>query len=238
MTRRTETTKAGIAVIESKWNGRGLMMRKNASVRPMFDMLCDLHFGNTHEYIYEMVAIASALQEAIGYVAWQKDVSILYIAAHGTKKGIHLHGNEVITRSKLCNMLSQIGQRDRSLNGLYLGSCEFGTRELAEFLLARDQQLKWVAGYSLESDFVDGTALDVMFFNSWLRNRGLFPNLGALKLIEKVAAELDKTCRGLINTWSENGHGPRAKPRLGMGFSIYARSGRKSKIVDLLRPEA
>jgi hypothetical protein len=67
-----ETTQTGIAVIESKWNGEGNLMRKNASVKPMFDMLCDLHFGNAHEYAYEMVATAPALADAIKRMAWTR----------------------------------------------------------------------------------------------------------------------------------------------------------------------
>lgn len=236
----SETTNTGIAVIESKWHGDGSVMRKNASVRPMFDMLCDLHFGNTHEYIYEMVATAPALKEAINRVAWDQDISTLYIAAHGDISGLQLHGGDHVSRAKLCNMLWDEGGRRRSLSGLYLGSCEFGTREVAAFLLERDKQLRWVAGYVHAADFIEGTALDVMFFNLWLRHLSEAPEARPREIVELVANDLSKTCRGLINTREENGyhdHEDDEDDALGMGFSIYVRGkGSKGGVVDLLRP--
>lgn len=226
-------------MIGSKWHGDDKMMRKNASVRPMFDMLCDLHFGNTHEYVYEMAATTPALKDAIGRMAWDSDVSMLYIAAHGSQEGLHLHGGEHVSRAKLCNMLWEEGGRRRNLNGLYLGSCEFGTENLAEFLLERDQQLRWVAGYRHTADFIDGTALDVVFFNSWLKHIRDDPKARPRELIEIVASEMRVNCRGLINTPEENGHNPDDEDAPGMGFSVYVRTrGPKSKIIDLMRDNA
>lgn len=235
-----DSTKTGLAVIESKWHGAGLKMRKNASVRPMFDMLCDLHFGNSHEYLYEMVGTVPALKEAIDRLIWSDEISTLYIAAHGSKDGLHLHGeDQVVSRSKLCNMLWGQGSRRRSLTGLYLGSCEFGTREVADFILARDRQLRWVAGYTHASNFVDGTALDVMFFNSWLRALEREGTDRPRDVIESVAEELRVTCAGLIRTRGENGYEHDDEEALGMGFSVYVRAkGPSGGIVDLLRPEA
>ena len=234
----SETTQTGIAVIESKWNGEGVMMRKNASVRPMFDMLCDLHFGNTHEFVYEMVATAPALADAIKRMAWDRDISTIYLACHGNEHGLHLHGwEEVIDRKKLSKMLLEGGTR-RSLSGVYLGACEFGTKELATFLLERDPQLRWVAGYQHAADFIDGTALDVMFFNNWFKSVNENPNARPREIVELVAQYLSDTCRGLVNTREENGHPDDNEDAPGMGLSIFVRArGSKGGVVDLLRRE-
>ena len=232
----TETTRTGIAVIESKWHGNDIAMRKNASVRPMFDMLCDLHFGNTHEYVYEMVATPAALADAIKRMAWDKEISTIYIAAHGDVDGLHLHGwDDPVNRKQLSKMLIEGGTR-RTLRGVYLGACEFGTEDLAKYLLERDKNLQWVAGYKHASDFVDGTALDVMFFNTWLNFAGRRRKLSTRELIAIVADRLRHDCRGLINTREENDYEGDNEEAPGMGFSIYVRArGPKSRIIDLLR---
>lgn len=234
----TETTGTGIAVIESKWNGEDALMRKNASVKPMFDMLCDLHFGNTHEYVYEMVATAPALADAIKRMAWDKDISTIYIACHGDGEGLHLHGwEEVVDRKKLSKMLLEGGSRS-SLSGVYLGACEFGTRKLAEHLLANDKRLRWVAGYQHPADFIDGTALDVMFFNAWFRHVDGASDTRAREIVKSVAEDLKNKCQGLISTREENGHDADDEDAPGMGLSIYVRArGPKGGIIDLLRDE-
>ncbi|MDH4414118.1 MAG: hypothetical protein QE484_12480 [Rhizobium sp.] len=232
----TETTRTGIAVIESKWNGDGILMRKNASVRPMFDMLCDLHFGNTHEYVYEMVATAPALADAIMRMAWDKDISTIYLACHGNREGLHLHGwDQIVDRKKLSKMLLEGGSR-RSLSGIYLGACEFGTHDLAKYLLDRDPKLRWIAGYQHPADFIDGTALDVMFFNNWFKHLENDPGARVRDIIELVADELKNNCKGLISTREENGFEPDDEDAAGMGLSIYVRArGPKGGVIDLLR---
>ncbi|KQS77246.1 hypothetical protein ASG25_04680 [Rhizobium sp. Leaf384] len=211
-------------------------MRKNASVRPMFDMLCDLHFGNTHEYVYEMVATTPALTNAIMRMAWDTDISTIYLACHGNRDGLKLHGEETfIDRRKLSKMLLE-GSTKRSLTGIYLGACEFGTKELATYLLDRDPQLRWVAGYQNPSDFIDGTALDVMFFNRWFTAITDDPDARPRQIAKQVAAYLKETCRGLINTPAENNYGLDDEDAPGMGLSIFVRAqGPSGKIVDLLR---
>jgi len=231
-----ENTSSRLAVIESKWNNGESIMRKNASVKPMFDMLCDLHFESLHDYSYEMVATSSALDDAIKRMAWDRDIATIYIAAHGGADGIHLHGwdREVITRKQLSKMLLQGGTK-RTLKGVYLGSCEFGNRELAEYLLSRDKNLQWVAGYSSSADFIDGTALDIMFFNYWFGHLSKEPEMRPRDLVELVAEDLKERCNGMINTPAENGYGD-DDDAPGMGFSIFVRSkGRASKVIDLIR---
>jgi hypothetical protein len=233
-----DTTKSGIAVIESKWNGDGLQMRKNASVRPMFDVLCDLHFGSTHEYVYEMVPTAGALANAIERLSWDSEVRVIYIATHGSAEGLQLHGEPeaILSRTRLSNMFSKTGGAKRKLAGVYLGACEFGTEATAKFLLGNDKRISWVAGYSCSSDFIDGTALDVMFFNRYLRavsEKGLSKQRD---IIDDVAEYLKRTCRGLVNTPEENGYDGEDEDAPGMGLSIYVRRlGPTGGIIDLLR---
>jgi hypothetical protein len=149
---------------------------------------------------------------------------------------LHLHGwSEVIDRKKLSKMLLEGGAR-RSLSGVYLGACEFGTWELAEYLLARDKRLRWVAGYQHAADFIDGTALDVMFFNSWFKYSDNDQEARPRDIVELVANELKRTCKGLISTREENGYDREDDDAPGMGLSIYVRArGSKAGVIDLLR---
>ena len=205
----------------------------------MFDMLCDLHFGNTHEYVYEMVATPSALADAVERLGWNDDISTIYIAAHGSEEGLHLHGGlegKIVSRTKLANMLVNAGSTRRKLSGIYLGACDFGTQKLAEFLLKRDRSLRWVAGYRNPADFFDGTAIDVMFFNWWLDHLSDEPASRPKDTVTVVADKLRKNCRGLINTPEENGYDRDDEWAPGMGLSIYVRcAGPNHRVIDILR---
>lgn len=224
------TTK--IAVIESRWNSPGNGIQKNTTVKPLFDFLSDLHFGNHHSFDYEMVATPEALDEAIKRLARLRTVTVAYLAMHGNKDGLYLHSGARVSRTVLKNTLRDaIEQNGASLTGLYLGSCLFGAKTLAEFIFQRDVSLTWVAGYSESVDFISSTALDLLFFHTWLAVKEENPQLSKLTRVTEVARRLRVQSQGLCNTHLEN-----ADPSCGLGFSIFVRRrGRTRGVVDLMR---
>lgn len=221
-----------IAVIESRWNAPGNGIQRNTTVRPLFDFLSDLHYGNHHSFEYEMVATQPALDEALQRLASSRGVTVAYLAMHGDQDGLHLHGGGRVSRTHLKNTLRDITlEHGASLSGLYLGSCLFGAKALAEFIFQRDVSLAWVAGYNREVDFISSTALDMLFFHTWLEVRNERPNLSKLARVTEVSRRLKMQVMGLCRTPEEN-----HDPDCGLGFSIYVRRrGRQRGVVDLLR---
>lgn len=221
-----------IAVIESRWHNPSNDIERNTTVRPLFEFLANIHYGTHHDFEYEMVGTASALDEALGRLARSRRVTVAYLAMHGGTNGLHLHSGQRVTRTRLRNRLREISGEDGSkLRGLYLGACLFGTPQLAQFLLRREINITWIAGYQESVDFVHSTALDLLFFNTWLdvkqRNRGYTER----QRIGAVADRLRAEAEGLIQTPLENGNAD-----AGLGFSIYVRRrGRSGGVRDLLR---
>lgn len=210
---------SGIAVVESRWHGPQNDLQRNTTIRPFFEFLSDIHFGHHHGFEYEMVATRKALDEALRRLAWNGEASIAYLAMHGDETGLHLHGNEDqrVSRTHLKNTLSEVSHRSR-LKGLFLGSCLFGTADLASYLLSRVEGLTWVAGYCQSVNFIQSTALDLLFFNTWLALKTSAQPLSERDRIEEVARRLRQEAPGLIRTPEENDD-----EEIGLGFSIFVR---------------
>ena len=221
-----------IAVIESRWHAPGNGIRKNTSIRPLFEFLSDIHFGNHHSFDYEMVATQRALDEALRRLALGPGVTVAYLAMHGNEKGLHLHSGERVSRTHLKNTLRDItAQNGAALSGLFLGSCLFGAKSLAEFVFQGDVNVTWIAGYNRSVEFVSATSLDLLFFNTLLAVRYERPNLSKLQRIREVVRRLRLEVPGLCRTPEENGD-----PDCGLGFSVFVRRrGPIRGVVDLIR---
>ena len=221
-----------IGVIESRWHDATNGMKKNTTVKPLFDFLSDLHFGNHHAYDYEMVGTKEAFISALERVARSRATTIAYLAMHGSDNGLHLHGGDRISRTILKNTLLRITNENGSnLMGLYFGSCLFGSRALAEYLFKNDASVTWIAGYQESVDFVSSSGLDLLFFNTLMAVRNKSPTLTNLQKIQEVARRIRSQMQGLCNSPLENGDG-----NIGLGFSIYVkRRGRNRGAKDLLR---
>ena len=221
-----------IGVIESRWHDATNGIKKNTTVKPLFDFLSDLHFGSHHAYDYEMVGTQDAFVSALERVARSRATTIAYLAMHGSDSGLHLHGGDRVTRTILKNTLLRITKENGSnLIGLYFGSCLFGSRALAEYLFKNDASVTWIAGYQESVDFVSSSGLDLLFFNTLLAVRYESPTLSNRQKIEEVARRIRQQMQGLCNSSLENGDAS-----LGLGFSIYVkRRGRTRGARDLLR---
>lgn len=221
-----------IAVIESRWHAPGNGIKKNTSVRPLFEFLSDIHFGNHHSFDYEMVATQRALDEALQRLAKSRSVTVAYLAMHGNEDGLYLHSGERVSRTRLKNTLRDItAQNGAALSGLFLGSCLFGAKPLAEFVFRNDVNLTWIAGYNRSVEFVGATSLDLLFFNTLLAVRNERPNFSKLQRIKEVVRRLRIEVPGLCKTPEEN-----RDPKCGLGFSVFVRRrGPVRGVVDLIR---
>ncbi len=191
-----------LAVVESRWWEEG-----NHSVRGIFELIAAVrHQENPHAYHYEMFNNAASLKEIVPRVAKKKNIRNLVIAAHGDEDGIYgaagdtRDGNR-ISRAVFRNILEDIPRG--SLDGLYLGTCATANDDTVEFLMDGGR-VRWVAGYSEETDWLEGTCLDLFF---WTTYYGTNRAGGPLKRIERVAERMGPVM-GLCEDW---------------GFDIYVR---------------
>lgn len=220
-----------IAVLESRWHNSSNGIERNTTIKPLFEFLSDLHFGTHHAFEYEMVGTQPALDEALQRLARSRRVTVAYLGMHGGASGLHLHSGARVSRTHLRNTLRDISAAQGArIRGLYLGSCLFGTEALARYLLGRDISLNWIAGYRESVDFVKSTAMDLLFFNTWLEVKDQKKGYTEIQRLHAVAERLRVEVRGLIRTPLENGD-----PHCGLGFSIFVRrQGRGGGVQDLL----
>src|ERR1035438_1250497 len=63
--------------------------------------------------------------------------------------------------------------KQKSITGLYFGSCLIGTAKNAGFWLSKKPTtgLIWVAGYERSVDWVDSSAVDMIFWSKYLSER-------------------------------------------------------------------
>jgi hypothetical protein len=197
----------GLAVIEARWWKDG-----NDSVRPLFETLAGIVEGNPHHVRYDMFTEEASLSEIISDISVKSGIHSVYIGAHGDDKCIGGLGDATISRTVLRNMFRS-SNSSGEIQGLYFGSCLIGTAKNANFWLAKEQKtgLKWPAGYTNSVDWVDSSAVDMIFWSKYLherktnrsRKRG---KLSELEMVEKASSAMKK----LMPTVFEQ-----------MGFNIY-----------------
>jgi len=202
---------SGMAVIEGKWNSK-----TNISVKALFDILSDINFNTPHAYVYEMFCDSGSLSNIVSRMGKDSNIRYLYVGAHGTDNAIHCSGGRV-TRTQLKNSLSNLS--DGAIQGLFLGSCLFGHAENGNFLLNPPDgkpPIKWVAGYQESVDWIDSSALDLLFWNTFFELRKMPP----VERIKETAKRIREKAGGLVDE---------------LGFSIYARrKGPRGGIRNLL----
>lgn len=157
----------GLAVIESRWWEDG-----NDSVRPLFETVASIVEGNPHSVRYDMFAEERSLATTVEDLCCDGHYHSIYVAAHGDETSIGGLGAAEISRTKLRNMLRSHNKR-RKVTGLYLGSCLIGTERNASFWLCERPStgLQWIAGYASSVDWVDSSAIDMIFWSKYLHER-------------------------------------------------------------------
>jgi hypothetical protein len=157
----------GLAVIESRW-----WRSRNDSVRPLFETLAGIVEGNPHSVRYDMFVEEDSLSQIISDVARDPDLHSIYIGAHGDETSICGLGDATISRTRLRNMLRGANAAG-AIAGLYFGSCLIATPRNVSFWLTETPTtgLKWIAGYTKSVDWVDSSAVDMIFWSKYLHER-------------------------------------------------------------------
>jgi len=152
-----KTLKKKIFCIEGDWEND---LRKKSSIVGILDLL---HKVNNVEYIQDRNC--STKQEFISRLnqfkeSKYKTYNILYLAFHGSSSTIHL-GSETIDLDEIQEILQD------SLQGkiIYFGSCKtlkIKKEKINEFVDIT--KANCLVGYTKDIDFIEGTALDLLFF--------------------------------------------------------------------------
>jgi len=198
-----------LGVIEGKWK-----KDTNLSVKNLFDLLSDIHHNTPHGYAYEMFCNASSLKDIISRMGKTRNLKYIYIGAHGNDDCIAAAG-ENIRRTAIRNELKQLSSG--AIEGLFFGSCLFGNEDNASFLLGSDEKtpIKWVAGYTTAVDWMESSALDILFWSTFYGMAGT-----PIKRIEDTTEHVSQMANGLIKK---------------LGFQIYVRKkGKTAGLKNLL----
>lgn len=95
-----------------------------------------------------------------------------------------------------------------------MGSCLFTTDRIAGFLFEKDVGLTWIAGYFEEVDWLESSALDLLFFNELLKYGGDTD----LSTIKQTAQAILAAAPGLVRN---------------LGFGVFIR-GRNGAVINLV----
>lgn len=158
------------AVVESRWWRTG-----NHSVRHLFEAVAAIHYENPSAFYYDMFADRSSLQTILQARSQDGVSEVIYVASHGDSNCISPTPTTAISRTEFRNIFKNCNAGGQ-IKGLFLGTCHTGNTETARFLLQDPgTKLEWVAGYSNTVDWVDGSAIDMVFVSKltelYLSNR-------------------------------------------------------------------
>ena len=197
----------GLAVAESRWWKSG-----NDSVRPLFETLAGIVEDNPHSVRYDMFSEECSLASIVEDVCDDGEYHSLYVGAHGDDNSIAGLGEAEISRVKLRNMLRNHNSGGE-IKGVYFGSCLIGTERNAAFWLTDTPTtgLQWVGGYKTSVDWIDSSAIDMIFWSKYLherkRNRSRRKGKRSeLQMVKHAALEMKTLMPSIFNQ---------------MGFNIY-----------------
>ncbi len=192
-----------ISVLEARWWSTG-----NHSVRDLFSAISAIHYNNPSASLYDMFADKHSLGAVLTVRACDKQTEVLYLATHGDQNNIGASGNNVISRTEFRNQLAGANPNGQ-IKGLYLGTCLTGNLQTAQFLFDAQTHLTWIAGYRDSVDWIDGSAIDMIFFHKltslYIKNKSKRKGkLTPEQLAHNAASEMLKLIPGAHTTYGFN----------------------------------
>lgn len=193
-----------ISIVESRWWKTG-----NHSVRALFEAVAAIHYDNPHAFYYDMFADATSLKTVLTQRASDTTTQVIYLASHGNDTEIGPTANNAVSRTEFRNILNKTNGAG-TIRGLFLGTCLTGNADMAKFLLEHpNSSLDWVAGYSKTVDWVDGSAIDMIFFSKlaalYVENKSKKKGkLDAKSMAHCAASRLIELVPGAYNTYAFN----------------------------------
>ncbi len=153
-------SKCPFSVFESRWWPNG-----NHSVRSLFEAVASIHYDNPSAFSYDMFADKSSLATVMSMRGLDKRTEVVYLASHGDEMNIGPNAKNAISRTEARNIVATANASGH-IKGLFLGTCLTGNASVAKFFLENSStKLEWVAGYSKSVEWVDGSAIDMIFFS-------------------------------------------------------------------------
>jgi len=193
-----------MTIVEGLW-----YKGQHVSVCDLIARLFDLYEKGRPCYHYVPFLDSESWKQACSYVLANGMPKLVYVAAHGSPKGIAPFGDNNVTRTLLANALG--ATKVTTKKQLYFGSCSFCNNGNAQFILNKCPLLEWVAGYGKDVDWAESTAFDILFMRNLLHpatKRGP-------KVATKPRKELDlaiETTRKLVGGLGDK-----------LGFHLYRR---------------
>lgn len=205
------------SVIESRWYDTG-----NDTVKLFFDVIGSIYCDNPNAYFHYTFNEKNSLKNAFKACCENNTTEVVYLATHGNAKSIGPN-NENISRTELRNIISE-ANKNKAIRGIFLGTCETGNEDIARFLLEKKStNLEWIAGYNSSIDWIDGTAMDMIFFSKladqYIKNKKRKNKFSARKMAHLAASELLKIVPGAFIEY---------------GFNIYFHE--KNKLTSMFIP--
>lgn len=193
-----------LAVIEGRW-----FENQNTSMKGLFDLLSEIHCEHINGYIHEKFYNVSAFQDIVRDLGARRGLYYLYIAAHGDEDDIYARDDHPINRKVIRDLLVSIAKTKGSLiRGIFFGSCSFVNDDTIAYFNKVDLgELRWIAGYGQDVDWIAAAALDWCFWNDFLSNNNWDTEVSA---IDSTADFLNAMMYGLCRE---------------LGFNIYRRIG-------------
>lgn len=197
------------SIIESRWWDKG-----NHSVRALFEAVGAIHYENPSAFYYDMFADRSSLSRTLQTRAADGLTEVIYLATHGNQTEIGPGAGVTISRTEFRNDLAAANANGQ-VRGLFLGTCLTGNLDTARFVLEQRSNLDWLAGYRQPVDWIDGSAIDMVFFHKLAdqykqNNRRRRGKWSARDMAHEAASQLMRLVPGAHATY---------------GFNIYFREG-------------
>lgn len=197
-------TSCPFSVVESRWWSTG-----NHSVRPLFEAVAALHYDNPSAFLYDMFVNRASLSTVLGMRGKDKRTEIIYLASHGNENHIGPDSANAISRAEARNCFIAANGNGQ-IKGLFLGTCLTGNTAVAKFFLEKPEtKLDWFAGYSDSVHWIDGTAIDMIFFSKlaelYVENKSKKKGkLSARSMAHTAATNLVKLVPGAHSTYGFN----------------------------------
>jgi hypothetical protein len=164
-----------------------------------------------------MFADKSSLSTVLKMRGSDSQTEVLYLATHGDEKNIGPNSTNIISRTEVRNALIAANKKAQ-VKGGYLGTCLTGNADVAKFFLENTStKLEWIAGYRDSVDWIDGSAIDMIFFSKlaelYVKNKSKRAGkLSPRKMAHEAASALLKLVPGAHSTY---------------GFNIYFHENKK-----------
>lgn len=164
-----------------------------------------------------MFADRSSLSTVLKMRGGDGQTQVLYLATHGDANNIGPNATNAISRTEVRNILAS-ANKSSQIKGLFLGTCLTGNAAVAKFFLENTTtKLEWLAGYRDSVDWIDGSAIDMIFFSKlaelYVANKSKKKGkLSSRKMAHAAASALVKLVPGAHSTY---------------GFNIYFHENKK-----------